>query len=77
MRKFTSSSTHLPMAGLREPHEQSDREVSPSGDPHAILASQEEETNFSDGGIVSELQKNPLVSIHVYTIKNWSEIVFG
>ncbi len=77
MKKVASSSTHLPMAELGESHEQSVREASTSGDPHAIPASQEEETNLYDERIIGELQKNPLVAAHITAAKNWSEIVFG
>ncbi|WP_208438190.1 BID domain-containing T4SS effector [Bartonella taylorii] len=76
MKKVSSSSTHLPMTELGESHEQSVREPSPSGDPHAIPASQEE-TILWDGEIIGELQKNPLVSAHINAVRNWSEIVFG
>ncbi|WP_208436298.1 BID domain-containing T4SS effector [Bartonella phoceensis] len=78
MKKNFSSSAHFSIEESRGSSEQSVRGASVSGDLHTVIpALQEEETNHSERGIVDELQKNPLISVHVNAVRNWSEIAFG
>lgn len=77
MKQATSSSQHPPVAELRRPRGRfHGGGISLLTDPR-VIAALRQETVIPGDGMVSELQKNPLISSSIRTTQSWSRIVYG